>query len=291
MPSAPLTSIVLVSFHTGPDLDNALATALAQTAPVEVVVVNNGNPDSVVEALRAKAASEPRFKLVDGQGNVGFGTGNNFGVKASSGAFVLILNPDCKLRPDTVEKLLAHAASLKSPLMIGARILNENGTDQRGCRRELLTPLTAFVEAFHLHPFFPRLRLNQHEHPLPDKIAPVPAISGAFMFMPRKDFDLIDGFDESFFLHVEDLDMCWRFRKAGGEIYFAPDVPVTHVGGTSDVPSDVVERHKTRSFVRYFHNNFKRPLVQPLIWALDICIWTRYYVIRALRRAKPGKTV
>ena len=173
--------------------------------------------------------------------------------------------------------------------MIGARILNEDGSDQRGCRRALLTPTSAFVEAVHLSRLFPKLRLNLHEEPIPDVLTPVPAISGAFMFLSRKDFDLIGGFDEGYFLHVEDLDFCWRFRRTKGEIYFAPDVAVTHIGGTSEVASDFIERHKAKGFVRYFHRNFRAGCPVIFLWALDIAIWMRYLLRCCLKKAPSQK--
>ncbi len=278
-----LTSVILVSYHTGPDLFAAIESVLAQDAPVEVIVVNNGNPDDAIEKVRQKALSEPRLRLIDGHGNVGFSKGNNLGVSASSGAYLLMMNPDCVLPKDTLSKLHGKAAILPHPFMIGARLLNPDGTDQRGCRRRLLTPTSAFIEALHLSRLFPQWRLNLHEEPVPSGLAPVPAISGAFMFLSRKDYDLIGGFDEDYFLHVEDLDFCYRFRAAGGSIYFAPDVPATHIGGTSDIASDFIERHKTKGFSRYFHKNFKNTW-PAMLWCLDLAIWSRYYLRRFFRR-------
>ncbi|MGB9154699.1 MAG: glycosyltransferase family 2 protein, partial [Alphaproteobacteria bacterium] len=90
--------------------------------------------------------------------------------------------------------------------------------------------------------------------------------------------------DEGYFLHVEDLDLCFRFRKAGGKIYFAPDVVAIHTGGTSEAASDFVERHKTRGFSRYFHRNFGETTPFILLWGLDIAIWMRYLLRRCLSK-------
>jgi GT2 family glycosyltransferase len=140
--------------------------------------------------------------------------------------------------------------------MIGPRILDGTGQDQAGSRRRLLTPLSALVEALRLHRVFPGQRLNLHHTPLPATIGPVPAISGACMFLRREEYWRAGGFDEGYFLHVEDLDFCLRFRRGGGEILFDPEVVVRHIGGTSGSPKAVVERHKARSFRRYFRQNF-----------------------------------
>ena len=279
-----LTTIVMVSYHTGPVLFDSIASVLAQTEPVQLCLVDNGNPPETLAQLQEMAKTEPRLKLITGQGNVGFGTACNLGAEAGQGAFLLFLNPDSKLLPDAVARLQAHAVTLKRPFMVGARLLDEDGTDQRGCRRALLTPKAALIEALHLHALFPRERLNFHNEPLPQAIAPMPAISGAFMFLPIEDFRRIGGFDEGFFLHVEDLDICLRFRRAGGEIYFAPDIVVTHIGGTSKVTKAFLEKHKARGFVRYFHENFRGEYSAPLLWLLDIAIWARCWLKIALAK-------
>jgi GT2 family glycosyltransferase len=95
------------------------------------------------------------------------------------------------------------------------------------------------------------------------------------MFLPREDFRRIGGFDEDYFLHVEDLDLCLRFHRAGGEIYFAPDVAVTHIGGTSKATGAFIEKHKARGFIRYFHKNFGGQYPAPFLWLLDLAIWVR----------------
>jgi GT2 family glycosyltransferase len=272
-----LTSVIMVSYHTGAVLDEAIASVLVQTEPVQLCLVDNGNPQDVLSKLQVMAARDPRIRILTGHGNVGFSKGCNLGAKVADGDFLLFLNPDSKLAPDAVTKLKRHDAALARPYMIGARLLDENGQDQRGCRRALLTPKTALIEALHLHSLFPRERLNFNEEPVPSTITPMPAISGAFMFLPKQDFWRIGGFDEGYFLHVEDLDICLRFRRVGGQIYFAPDVVVTHVGGTSGATKAFVEMHKARGFIRYFRKNFADyPPV--LLWLLDAAVWCRTWM-------------
>ncbi|MER2519195.1 MAG: glycosyltransferase family 2 protein [Bdellovibrionales bacterium] len=276
-PEAPLTSVVMVTYHTGEVLERAIAAVLGSTASVELVLVNNGNPPDVELKLAARAKTEPRMVWLSSHGNVGFATACNLGAKAAKGKYLLLLNPDGLLKPNTIDRLLTHMreSDLKQPAMIGARLLDEQGRDQRGSRRALLTPLSASIEALRMHRLFPRLRLNLHEEPIPASIAPIPAISGAFMFLCAKDYWAIGGYDEGYFLHVEDLDLCLRFRRAGGEIYFAPDIAMTHVGGTSEATSTFLEICKAKGFTRYFLNNFSSPRDIPLLTFLLPAIWLR----------------
>jgi len=279
MTQSVLTSIVMVTYHTGPVLNLAVAAALAQTVPVELILVNNGNPPDIEQNLKDLTSNEPRLTLVTGHGNVGFATACNMGARMAHGEHLLFLNPDSLLPVDAVEKILTHKAQLKPPYMLGARLFDEKGRDQRGCRRALLCPTTAAIEALHLHRLFPRWRLNFHEQDIPKTAAAVPAISGAFMFMDAKAFWDIQGFDEGYFLHVEDLDLCLRFRRSGGEIYFIPDIVVTHVGSTSKATSSFIERHKMRGFIRYFHKNFRDTLPLPILWLLDAAIVMRFFLL------------
>jgi GT2 family glycosyltransferase len=280
----PLTSIIIVSYRTGAVLFDAIQNVVASTADVELCLVDNGNPPDVIEKLHLLAASDTRIHFITGHGNVGFSRGCNLGARAAKGEYLLFLNPDSLLPHQAVEQLMQYAPKLKRPFMLGARLLNSDGSDQRGCRRALLTPTTALIEAFHLHPFFPKARLNFNNEPIPTSITPMPAISGAFMFLPREDFWKINGFDEGYFLHVEDLDLCLRFRRVGGEIYFVPDIVVTHLGGTSKVTTAFIERHKAHGFIRYFRQNFSATCPTPVLWMLNLAVWARTWLKIALSR-------
>ena len=155
-PTAPgttaLTSVVIVSYYTGPALEQAIASVLAQDRPVELLLVDNGIPPETLAVLAAWAAREPRLRLLTGQGNIGFGAACNLGARAAQGETLLLLNPDGALPPDALAGLQRHAAALPSLWMIGPRILDGTGLDQAGSRRRLLTPLSAVVEALRAAP-------------------------------------------------------------------------------------------------------------------------------------------
>ena len=86
----------------------------------------------------------------------------------------------------------------------------------------------------------------------PDQVAAVPTISGACFAMRRDDFTHLGGFDEGYFLHVEDVDLCWRVRAEGGEVLFHPRAEVIHLGHTSQVSPLKVEFHKGVGLARFF---------------------------------------
>lgn len=256
MTEAALTSVVMVSYFTGPCLDAAIEGVLSQPEPVELLVVDNGNPPGLVDVLRNWALREPRLRILSGHGNIGFGAACNLGAREARGEFLLLVNPDGVLPPDGLARFLAHAATRRSPFLIGPCVLDAEGREQSGSRQMELTPLSAIGGRLGLGRVFPAARYNLAGTPLPAGLEPVAGTSGSCMFMRRADFWAIGGFDEGYFLYVEDVDLCLRFRRNGGDVLFAPDIAFRHVGGTSDAPRIVVERHKARGFRRYFATHF-----------------------------------
>lgn len=107
----------------------------------------------------------------------------------------------------------------------------------------------------------------------------MPTISGAMLMTDRASLDQLGGFDEGYFLHVEDIAICRAARVLGGEVIFAPDARALHHGATSDVSSLTVERHKLKSFLRYFWTDqsplakLKAILIAPLMTLAIIVRW------------------
>jgi GT2 family glycosyltransferase len=253
-PASPEISVVIVSYRTGPTLQACLDRVLAESSVGDVVLVDNGNDAATLEALTRRAAAEPRLRVLSGHGNVGFAAGCNRGVRETAGRCVLLLNPDCLIEPGSIERLRAAVGEPAHPWIATVRVLDETGAEQRGGRRNEGTPGQCLVEALRLGAVLTGLNLNRA--PLPRRLTAVPAISGAFMLMPRATFEALGGLDERYFLHVEDLDFCLRLRRAGGVAYFAPELTCTHVKGTSAAPALFVERHKVRGFRRFFRTHF-----------------------------------
>lgn len=256
--AAASVSAVVVSYRTGPSLWTCLERLRADPAVRDVVVVDNGNDAPTVARLAAEAAAGA-LRLVSGHGNVGFATGCHLGVDATAGEHVLLVNPDCLVEPGSIgalrDAVLAEAAP--AALWIATvRLLEPDGREQRGCRRNAGTPGQCLAEALQLHRWLPAAlrpaRLNLDEAPLPDRITTVPAISGAFMLMPRATWTAVGGMDRGYFLHVEDLDFCRRLADRGGRAFFVPWLSATHVKGTSAASPLFVERHKIAGFRRYF---------------------------------------
>ena len=277
-------SVIMVSYWTGPVLSAAIESVLApnQDGAAELIVVDNGNPPAVTRELARRAEEEPRLTLVSGHGNVGFARGCNIGARRATGSYLLLLNPDCCLSPGAIPALLAEAKTLGADWMLGCRVLDPDGSVQRGSRRALLTPYTALVETFRLDRLAPRLlrryRLNHHDNPVPEDTTCVPVISGACMMLPAATFHAVSGMDEGYFLHVDDLDLCFRLHRAGIPVYFTPHVEVVHHAGSSRSSPVLVEWHKMRGFLRYFRVHFHGLRWLPLLGLLGVGILIRFGV-------------
>ncbi|MEN9856138.1 MAG: hypothetical protein RL186_328 [Pseudomonadota bacterium] len=277
--TAPRFSAIVVTFHTGPVLDQCVQALLDAPACAQIVLVNNGNPVAVVARLEAQAATNPRLLLLSGHGNIGFGQACNLGARHAEQAHLVFVNPDCVLDSPALDALGAAFATHPHAL-IGGALRNVDGSEQQGCRRGELTLWSACLSFSGLARPTGKQSLwrdfNRTREPFPDDVCDMPVVSGALMAMARDRFLALGGFDPAFFLHLEDVDLCTRQRQAGGQVLFAPDVTATHIGGTSQVASWRVTFAKAKSFTRYFFKHANGPLghlaaalcVPPLVLAL-----------------------
>ena len=241
---------LVVTFHTGPRLMECLYALKSDPAISEIVIADNGNPAPVQTWLDGFVASAPGKAKLIRLDNPGFGAAVNRAARETSASQLLVINPDCVIRRGSVQQLAAALEGAPAPAITGGRIFGLDGKEQRGARRNTLTLAAALGIA----------RWTLETEPLPDRPIAVGAISGAFFMMPHADFDSLGGFDEGYFLHVEDVDLCRRALEAGGSVIFQPHAGALHYSSTSDVPSRTVQRHKARSLARYFRRFSKGPM-------------------------------
>ena len=255
---------------------------LKQSKLHQLILVDNGNTKQTVQQLNKIADKNPKFEIITGHGNVGFSKGCNLGVRRARGEYILLLNPDSILQTDTLIPALEVFKTHPDTSLLTVRIENLDGTEQRGARRNLMTPWTCCVEQFRLdrlapnHPHFKRLNLMKQLH-CPKY--PVKCISGAFMLMPKNIFIELGGMDEDYFLHVEDIDFCLRIEKISGSILYFPQVSVTHRKGSSDSFPGIVEWHKARSFCKYFKKQITEQYPAWALKALSVAIYLRLAII------------
>jgi len=284
----PVASIIIVSADSGAGLRECVARALASSVPTEIILVDNASGDGIPRELAREYASDPRVRVMFNDANLGFGPAVNRGARLASADALLILNPDCMLEPNTIERLREIALSHPHAGVIGAVVCDANGEPDPASRRRdpllrrSLMSLSGLAKREALGPGYAGINVPG---PMPDEVIEAENVSGALMLVAREAFERLGGFDESYFLHCEDLDLCRRARDAGFKVLLAGNVRVLHgKGGSSRHRPVFVSRHKHRGMWRWFRK-FDPAARNPLTCALVWCgIWL-HYVLTAPRLA------
>lgn len=250
-------SVIMVSYMTGPALLEAINAVMADKDIFELILVDNGNSLDARKRLSDVVAKHNRIRLLQGHGNIGFAHACNYGANLARGEYFLFLNPDALIAEGAARIMANCGKTLTTPWITGAMLRDVNGQEQRGGRRGALTPLSALVSFTPLHrlPFFNSI--HKETEALPEQAQAYPTVSGACLMMDRSSFEALEGFDEDFFLHVEDIDVCHRAREQGGDVYFVPKATVMHYGSTSQVRLQKIEWEKLKGFTRYFTKHSK----------------------------------
>lgn len=289
----PNVSAVIVNFNGGEVLTHAVAGVLSSPMLAEVFVVDNRSTDGSIERLRAIHGGNERLVLIENDENIGFTRASNVGLRRARGDFVLLLNPDCFVEQDTLNRMLATLEQYPDAGMAGCLIRNEDGSEQAGCRRSIPTPWRALVRVLHLDMLFPNHpRLRNFVltcDPMPDRPVYVEAISGAFMLVRREVLEQVGFLDEGYFLHCDDLDWCMRFQKADWKILFVPGVEVVHYRGLCSKSRPIfVEWHKHKGMMRFYRKFFYRHYPGVLFGLVAMGVWLRFGLVaghRVLSRA------
>jgi GT2 family glycosyltransferase len=279
-----LTSVVIVAADSGLELLKCVECVLASSVPIEVVVSDNSSSDGSIETLSERWPNDARLHIVRNGKNLGFGTGCNRGAAIARGEMILFLNPDCRIQPDTIERLCHVQSGSANIGVVGANICAPNGTPEPASRRRDPILRRALMSMFGLARFELRWPVFAGANLPPRVDAPsiedVDAVSGALMLLPRAVFDLIGGFDEIYFLHCEDLDICRRVRDQNSRVVCANDVVVVHVKGTSSRTRPFfVARHKHRGMWRWFLKfdpAARNPVMRAIVWC---GLWAHFVLL------------
>ncbi|BFI95325.1 MAG: glycosyltransferase family 2 protein [Rhodanobacter sp.] len=287
-PFQPLPlSVIVVSADSGPGLRECVRKVLACTTRLELLLIDNASRDGVPAAVARACEHDARFRLIQNHRNLGFGPAANRAAKQATGELLLVLNPDCLLDQASLDRLLAVFAQEKQVGLLGAVVCDAQGVPDPASRRR--DPLLRRALSSLSGGKGERVEVGGA---MPDGLVEAEAVSGALMLLPRRLFERLGGFDEGYFLHCEDLDLCRRVRDAGWRVLLAGDVRVQHgKGGSSRHRPVFVSRHKHRGMWRWFRkfDPFARnPLVAATVW---LGIWAHFMVQvpgLLVRRARSG---
>ena len=256
---------VVVNYNAGPALVACVGSVLSQDPPPELVVVDNASTDGSIEALRE---AYPGVRVVRSGGNLGYARAANLGIAATDAPVVAVLNPDTVLGPGVARALVARFATDSKLGAAGPRLHNPDGSVYPSARR-----IPSLVDAvghgllffvWRDNPFTGRYRETGAD---PARPRDVDWVSGAAIWLRRAALDDIGGWDERYFMYVEDVDLCWRLCRAGWGVAYEPAGTVEHLLGLSTAgrPYRMIAEHH-RSLLRFASVRFtgrRRALLAP----------------------------
>jgi GT2 family glycosyltransferase len=278
---APDLSVVVVNFNAGAYLERCLRSLDATLTGIawEALVVDNNSADGSEAVVEAFA---PRVSLVRNVENVGFGRAVNQGVAATSGRFVLLLNPDGCLLSGAVEQLLAEFGQHGDCAAVGPAVVDDDGRIQGSARGDPNMLTGFFGRTTWLTRLFPNSFLaRRNVVVVPDLSAgqlsvEVDWVSGSCMLVRRDAFLQVMGFDPRYFMYWEDADLCRRLRTAGWGIRFRPDARVAHaVGQSSRTAKALAIQAFHRSAYVYYSTHVAPSRLNPVRWLAWVLLQVR----------------
>jgi N-acetylglucosaminyl-diphospho-decaprenol L-rhamnosyltransferase len=260
---------VVVNYESGAALTRCVGD-LAAAGLAEVVVVDNGSSDG---SLAAALDAVPGLVVVEPGENLGYGSAVNRGVAASPPGLGLLLvcNPDLEVPAGAVDALAAALDADPGCALVGPLIRTPGG-DRYPSARHFPSMVDAAGHAL-LGTFAPDNRFTRNYQrtdldTAPDVTMAVDWVSGACFLVRRDAFESVGGFDESYFMYAEDVDLCWRLGRAGHRVAYAPAAEVTHAQGTSTDhhPYRMILEHH-RSLLRFAARSSEgwRKVLLPLV--------------------------
>ncbi len=230
MISARAVDVVIVSFNTRDVLRTCLQS-VSMATPHDIVVVDNASDDG----SRNMVATEfPHVRLLANATNVGYGSAVNQAMGACTAPYVLVLNSDTTITCGALTAVAAYLDRRPGVAVLGPRLVHADGRLQPSCYG-FPTPFNLLVDYSNVCQLLRALPLaasllGTRAH---KDARAVRWVSGAAMAIRREAFEAIAGFDKSFFMYFEEVDLCYRLAQAGWEVHFAPVTDVVHVGGVS----------------------------------------------------------
>lgn len=267
-------SIVMIN-HNTKKMTEAAIDSILDASPIiayEVIVVDNST-----EEQQTVTYQHENVKILSNIENKGFAHGCNIGAKAAEGEYLLFLNSDTIMHRNTLEFSLDYFKQHDEIGGLGVRLLLENGQLDHACKRGFPTPWNSFCYFTKLDKLFPHTALfNGYRlgHLDEFQIYEVDAVNGAYLLMSASLYWQLGGFDETFFMYGEDLDLCYKIKRAGFHVVYYPEVTCTHLKGQSGRKSKntMVQYHFYQAMLifyeRYYEDVYPKLLTSCIKWVL-----------------------
>jgi hypothetical protein len=253
-------SAIIVNWNTRALLKKCLDAIIvsSQGLDVDVWVVDNGSQDGSPAMVKA---DYPQVHLIENQANVGFARANNQAARECQGEYLLLLNSDAFVYPNTLRCMLKVMADFPQAGAVGCQLLNEDLSLQRSCY-SFPTLATELWQTLWLDRLFPKSKLFGEylmTYWQMDDPREVDVVMGACMLVRCSALGEAELFDETFFMYSEEVDLCYRLKHSGWKVRYAPDAKAVHLwGGSARLVKVETLIRLYRSRVQFFRKHYGR---------------------------------
>lgn len=284
-------SVIIVNYNTREMCGRCVGAVLstARATGVEIIVVDNSSDD------REKySSSHENVIVIADVKNAGFGNACNIGAGKSSSDALLFLNSDAVLHEDALDRAYSYFTGHPEIGVLGIRTILRDGSADHNSKRGFPTPARALFYFMKLDRLWPGSKAfgGYHMTYLPDSESnEVDAVSGSFMMISKSLFCDAGGFDESFFMYGEDLDLCYRVKQRGYKVFYYADASMLHLKGQSGLhtKSSEVLRHFYGSMNIFYDKHYKKRYGFFVSWIVRFAISSKQRISLAKLKNKDAK--
>ena len=249
-------TVVIVNYNHDELLYRCVDSILrSRQVPVEVNVVDN---NSVSPPLNIADDGVPLVKVIANKRNLGFARAANRAIERAGTKYILLLNPDTVVKPDTIGNMVEFMEENPDVGLAGCKMFYPDGTLQWSCRT-FYTPITILFRRSPLGKLWPNNPVSR-KHLMADwdhaTARPVDWMLGACLMARREAIEVVGLLDENFFLYFEDVDWCYRMQQHGWKVYYFPGAEIVHHHIRASAHLNRVALHHVRSMVYYYRKHF-----------------------------------
>ncbi len=244
-------SVVIINYNVRYFLELCLQSVQAalKDIPSEIIVIDNHSMDDSCTMVKAKF---PEITLIENEKNVGFSKANNQLLQVAQGEFVCILNPDIVVAENTFQNLLQFSESKSKHLgIVGCRLIDGSGCFLPESKRNFPTVSVAFQKLIGRSKLYYAHQVDEVTN------AEVEVLPGALMFLKRSLYEDLKGFDESFFMYGEDIDLSYRAKQLGRKNYYLGTSTVIHFKGESTIKNRTQSKRFYHAMKLFYKKHFK----------------------------------
>lgn len=261
----PKLSIIIVNYNTKNLTLDCIESTRKERSPLEseIIVIDNGSTDGSVEALRKLQKKLSNLTLISNKVNLGFSKANNQGIKRATGKYILLLNSDTKVKRGALVKMVRFAEETDDVGVVGARLLNPDGTLQASCYS-----FSVVSNAIREYWLGQRGAYQKYKVTGSDPVTCDAIVAAAFLITPAA-LEKVGVLDERYFMYNEDLDYCRRVWKAGLKVYYLPQAEVVHYHGESGkhLAGEANQWRRLIPSSKIYHGLLKHYLLTAILWS------------------------